>query len=99
MLYLLARRVSNFYPRPPGGGRPEEQDLRLAFLSISIHALRVEGDQTSLDEKFELLISIHALRVEGDRTGHIHTRRTNYFYPRPPGGGRLRDLENVQGLY
>ena len=35
-------------------------------------------------------ISIHALRVEGDRASYIHTRRTNYFYPRPPGGGRPR---------
>ena len=31
----------NFYPRPPGGGRP----VRAANKSISIHALRVEGDQ------------------------------------------------------
>ena len=57
----------NFYPRPPGGGRLDEQEKNVAgraFLStpsgwratavgvrrgrlwqISIHALRVEGDQ------------------------------------------------------
>ena len=35
-------------------------------------------------------ISIHALRVEGDRkTSKSVPERTN-FYPRPPGGGRLR---------
>ena len=34
----------NFYPRPPGGGRPPESDKIYVILSISIHALRVEGD-------------------------------------------------------
>ena len=35
--------------------------------SISIHALRVEGDRPSMYDKYKYLcISIHALRVEGD---------------------------------
>ena len=36
--------LTNFYPRPPRGGRPWPtlQDLR--FWAISIHALREEGD-------------------------------------------------------
>ena len=37
-------------------------------------------------------ISIHALREEGDR-GAINKRRNEqYFYPRPPRGGRLNYL-------
>ena len=36
-------------------------------------------------------ISILALRVEGDRAGSLyHAARRVDFYPRPPGGGRLR---------
>ena len=38
-------------------------------LPISIHALRVEGDQTGIFARFDCLISIHALRVEGDQMG------------------------------
>ena len=36
-------------------------------MTISIHALRVEGDYESVDNMvLHELISIHALRVEGD---------------------------------
>ena len=39
----------------------------------------------------ELAISIHALRVEGDcRLLVFEMTKKKYFYPRPPGGGRLR---------
>ena len=34
--------------------------------SISIHALRVEGDKSASGEWKKQIISIHALRVEGD---------------------------------
>ena len=45
----LARRVfrsrrSDFYPRPPRGGRPCYLDAPPEWLGISIHALREEGD-------------------------------------------------------
>ena len=36
----------------------------------------------------EIQVSIHALRVEGDPSDFAFTRKRNYFYPRPPGGGR-----------
>ena len=35
---------SNFYPRPPRGGRPEHRAHRAGVGKISIHALREEGD-------------------------------------------------------
>ena len=60
----------NFYPRPPGGGRPcgrRYVDNRNG--QISIHALRVEGDYKAIRAVRHRLISIHALRVEGDATG------------------------------
>ena len=34
--------------------------------AISIHALRVEGDELRFNWSAEFIISIHALRVEGD---------------------------------
>ena len=38
------RDGKDFYPRPPGGGRPRVRPFGLHGRSISIHALRVEGD-------------------------------------------------------
>ena len=57
----------------------------LARFSISIHALREEGDHaTHSDYKAVLLISIHALREEGDCRRCTRGRPTGNFYPRPP---------------
>ena len=39
-----ARTPKNFYPRPPGGGRPFLAKRHRDAVQISIHALRVEGD-------------------------------------------------------
>ena len=58
-------------------------------ISISIHALREEGDDGELSPcKPVRVISIHALREEGDRRPRPAVRATRYFYPRPPRGGR-----------
>ena len=58
----------NFYPRPPRGGRQEVFVLGEVTVSISIHALREEGDARSRAQGGRLEISIHALREEGDQT-------------------------------
>ena len=39
--------VSNFYPRPPRGGRPPPGSLLKRYKHISIHALREEGDASN----------------------------------------------------
>ena len=39
-----SRKSHYFYPRPPGGGRPNLTNSEVNFIYISIHALRVEGD-------------------------------------------------------
>ena len=39
-----SRRSTNFYPRPPRGGRPADVLQQLGIHPISIHALREEGD-------------------------------------------------------
>ena len=59
-----------------------------AQCAISIHALRVEGDWRYHYGYARAPISIHALRVEGDDGGFSATLNLEYFYPRPPGGGR-----------
>ena len=58
--------TSNFYPRPPGGGRPARLYGGIIISRISIHALRVEGDFLRRRLRPLAAISIHALRVEGD---------------------------------
>ena len=61
--------------------------------SISIHALREEGDTAMLRNIDNQLISIHALREEGDRHDGGAENGARDFYPRPPRGGR----HNVAG--
>ena len=57
----------HFYPRPPRGGRRLRDRLRQLRITISIHALREEGDQVAVPCLVHaVVISIHALREEGD---------------------------------
>ncbi len=65
--YLLDL-LSNFYPRPPRGGRRWDTGEAGEILEISTHALREEGDDRVVFVVFRLKqISTHALREEGDR--------------------------------
>ena len=59
-------RHVDFYPRPPRGGRPPRARDTSSSLTISIHALREEGDLNRLAQRQTSKISIHALREEGD---------------------------------
>ena len=65
-LYELLKLLSNFYPRPPRGGRLDVLLRAAAHSSISIHALREEGDLRRQHGARRSRISIHALREEGD---------------------------------
>ena len=62
------------------------------FFSISIHALREEGDLLLFRTKQNPVISIHALREEGDVKQLKPGKTQRNFYPRPPRGGRLQRL-------
>ena len=42
--------LRNFYPRPPRGGRREENKYTDEDKEISIHALREEGDQRAVTD-------------------------------------------------
>ena len=61
--------------------------------AISIHALREEGDLHHFHFVRWADISIHALREEGDIRKEIKLCWINYFYPRPPRGGRPGGLD------
>ena len=85
--YVFVR--SNFYPRPPRGGRPMTIGQRVKIRRISIHALREEGDceANNLSYVFiKFLSTPSARRATRPRFLIITTHR--YFYPRPPRGGR-----------
>ena len=61
--------------------------------TISIHALREEGDSRRPVLKFSAAgISIHALREEGDPHRYSWRRPGSDFNPRPPRGGRHIDI-------
>ena len=58
--------ISDFYPRPPRGGRLTLSGSSSRSCNISIHALREEGDAGRHGSCAAAAISIHALREEGD---------------------------------
>ena len=51
-LILGLRKSSNFYPRPPRGGRRGQCPVQVGHDGISIHALREEGDSTTSRASF-----------------------------------------------
>ena len=73
----------DFYPRPPRGGRPSQTASAAPAPSISIHALREEGDLCRSPSTALLLISIHALREEGDATSSISLMAASIFLSTP----------------
>ena len=77
-----------FYPRPPRGGRPKDsrwKTPRCLFLSTP-SARRATAFRIFFFVFF--IISIHALREEGDPRWATRPPSAEYFYPRPPRGGR-----------
>ena len=112
---------TNFYPRPPRGGRhiadiektPEPiflstpsarrattttvQNSTNVFVFLSTPSARRATEDGRVEEAV-LTISIHALREEGDPTFGQNWTRLENFYPRPPRGGRrvqlLHDAED-----
>ena len=62
--------------------------IKLLGTTISIHALREEGDIQINRDEIAGVISIHALREEGDQLRNGLYHHLYHFYPRPPRGGR-----------
>ena len=73
----------------PSARRATSHSLHpLPCQTISIHALREEGDIGQKRYGGVFYISIHALREEGDRNTAGRLADRPHFYPRPPRGGR-----------
>ena len=110
MVLVLTDEYSNFYPRPPRGGRPgtipaippPDRFLstpsarrattplcsRSAFLSISIHALREEGDlliQRHRGAVFQFLSTPSARRATQD---HARLRAVGEVFLSTPSARR-----------
>ena len=80
---------SNFYPRPPRGGRRPPPALEDVEQAISIHALREEGDvgqHTEGGGRFLFLSTPSARRATTPSKEDLV--EAGNFYPRPPRGGR-----------
>ena len=62
------------------------------MIDISIHAPREGGDGTAGKIKNDNMISIHAPREGGDRVLSVVPQSGSSFNPRPPRGGRPKEL-------
>ncbi len=79
----------DFYPRPPRGGRPATWLNGRRWEDISTHALREEGDAAI--HNTEALPNGFLPTPSARRATYVvrrHPRGREYFYPRPPRGGR-----------
>ena len=79
---------SRFLSTPSARRATSSRDFLYSSMSISIHALREEGDDHPGLFSRGVDISIHALREEGDSTPPVRSFVQGDFYPRPPRGGR-----------
>ena len=96
MGWLCTTSRSNFYPRPPRGGRraaPSRGGSYFRFLSTP--SARRATDPAHR-RRHHRRISIHALREEGDSVRRRSLTSPSYFYPRPPRGGRPEHAERDQ---
>ena len=69
--------IAHFNPLPPHGGRPGNVSQYHRCRGISIHSLRMEGDQIVLYYFVHPYISIHSLRMEGDPVGIPEKQKCN----------------------
>ena len=76
--YHLLCVVRNFNPLPPHGGRLGNTYTLPHCRCISIHSLRMEGDQSVDRVKRSFRISIHSLRMEGD-VCQCHSHRNRHI--------------------
>ena len=93
-LYRGTADAGDFYPRPPRGGRLEQQAAMSYNSAISIHALREEGD--ARPRAIMCLTFTFLSTPSARRATTAYQRQTcsdTDFYPRPPRGGRLARFE------
>ena len=96
MLLRQARGELDFYPRPPGGGRLSASarfSMPSPFLSTPSgwRATEIIGIR---DQPIPFLSTPSGWRATSGR--YSGRSRFRYFYPRPPGGGRLSVLQRLR---
>ena len=79
---------TDFYPRPPRGGRPIALPYTFPFVVFLSTPSARRATITLRYFVFSFRISIHALREEGDGDYKNSVTVVSDFYPRPPRGGR-----------
>ena len=90
--------LRNFYPRPPRGGRRRQPVQWPRRFSISIHALREEGDLPLGRNETARKISIHALREEGDASRLLRvsgTKKISIHALREEGDQRAKEYSRA----
>ena len=95
-----SRHTLYFYPRPPGGGRQQTGLSSQRIISISIHALRVEGDM--FDPFYPARCPYFYPRPPGGGRPFPALRWGRFcadFYPRPPGGGRQQKRTKFSSVF
>ena len=81
--------ATHFYPRPPRGGRPVWMAVADRNCPISIHALREEGDLRSCRTHITPITFLSTPSARRATCRAVQNKRkSDYFYPRPPRGGR-----------
>ena len=84
---------TDFYPRPPCGGRRRPKSSFLCEeVFLSTPSVRRATGIVKVDAS-DYNISIHALRAEGDSGSTTSITCARNFYPRPPCGGRRRQQD------
>ena len=84
-----AAGTDNFYPRPPRGGRHIDTSRLPQTYTISIHALREEGDPGIGAKYFYDHIFLSTPSARRATLAHSPLcHEVHNFYPRPPRGGR-----------
>ena len=79
---------TNFYPRPPRGGRHYGIEAKRPFVGFLSTPSARRATEDLVEAGRISQISIHALREEGDTESFSGALANLYFYPRPPRGGR-----------
>ena len=83
----LMPKPSNFNPRPPRGGRLQDQQEQAGAAGISIHAPREGGDGALGTTMTIRMISIHAPREGGDSSRSAAAPFIQEFQSTPPARG------------
>ena len=92
------KKKTNFYPRPPRGGRPSETLSPVAMHSY-FYPRPPRGGRRGRQQALKLTSYFYPRPPRGGRRTHpASSGRAGDFYPRPPRGGRPPSKDILMGL-